>query len=322
MLDQWLITSNPSPQHEKWANESQSLFASSSWGFITEALGATPIYAWNQQDEFGVMIPIFKPYGIRLGFLGFPVLGQPWQVLSAAKINGIASQLTKALKLHVMRFNKSMSRLPDQSMTAARPEVWIEDLQSWSTDRSKRLRKDLAFARRSRHGIELKMTCDNHLDCYQLYESTVRNHGGKVRYTQKYFERILAITKSQVNLNIFTATGEKGELHGFAILAIDGITAYYLHGATDEAGKRYGVSDLLLESLILRARSMGAEKLSLMASPWDQTGLIKFKQKWGGKRGLTITYDVTAGVIGSGASAIMKIPNLNNYHLSKEFIQG
>lgn len=322
MLDQWIITPNPSPQHENWANESQSLFASSSWGFITEALGATPVYAWNQQDEVGVMIPVFKSYGIRFGFLGFPVLGQPWQGLSAEKINDIALQLVKALKLHVMRFNESMSRLPDKSMAAARPEVWIEDLQSWSIHENKRLRKDLAFARRSRQDIELKMACDNHLKCYQLYESTVRNHGGKVRYTPKYFERILAITKSQINLNIFTATGKKGEIHGFAILAIDGTTAYYLHGATDEAGKRYGVSDLLLENLILRARAMGAEKLSLMASPWDQTGLIKFKKKWGGERGLTITHDVTSGVIGSGASSIMKIPNLNNYRLSKEFIQG
>lgn len=258
-----------------------------------------PMYAWNPEIGVGAMVPVFSRHGIRVGFFGFPVLGQPWDDLPIAEAKDAASQLVTALGLHVLRFTGSMMRAPDPSMTAARPEVWIEDLQSWSPGASKRLRKDLAFARRSSRGVRVGSTCEDALACYRLYEATVKSHAGKTRYTPSYFSRLNALAETQEGLKVFTAVGDAGIMRGFAVLAMHGSIAYYLHGAADEVGRRCGVSDLLLEMLVLRAREMGASKLSLMSSPWEQVGLVKFKQKWGEERGLSVTYDSSDGFVGA-----------------------
>jgi len=322
MLDQWVITAEPSPQHGQWASESRYLFASSDWGRITEALSARPMYAWNREIGVGAMVPVFSRFGIRVGFLGFPVLGQPWEDLPFSQMKDMASQLATALGLHVMRLNGSMLRASDSSMTAARPEVWIEDLQSWSPEANKRLRRDLAFARRSSQGIRLGRDCAGALACYRLYEATVKAHAGKIRYSPSYFSRLFALAETQVGLEIFTAVGGAGVVHGFAVLAVHGSTAYYLHGAADEVGRRYGVSDLLLEMLVLQAREMGASKLSLMSSPWEQIGLVKFKQKWGTDSGLAVTHDVATGLVGRGTGAIIKLSRLRDRKLAENFIRN
>jgi GNAT superfamily N-acetyltransferase len=114
----------------------------------------------------------------------------------------------------------------------------------------------------------------------------------------------MLLEKRDTGLRVFLARDVDGSLRGFAVLAIDRDVGYYLHGASDARGKREGVADLLLESLVTTARTQGARSLSLMASPWEQRGLIRFKQKWGDTTGLCVTNDVATGPIGMAARAV------------------
>lgn len=299
MSGSWTITAAPSIELEHWAAESRFLFASRAWGSVLEALGAVPLYAWNPELGAGAVVPVFVRFGIKVGFFGFPVLGQPWDELPIAEVKGAASGLAEALGVDLLRFTGSMVREVDPAMTAARPEVWRAGLQSWTPESSKRLRKDLAFARRSNPGIVLSRTCADATACFRLYEATVKSRAGKLRYPAAYFDRLQALASTQEGLQLYTAMGEGERLRGFAVLAMHGSVAYYLHGAVDEIGRRCGVSDLLLQMLVSRARGMGASTLSLMSSPWDQAGLVRFKSKWGENSGLSVTYDVGPCLVGA-----------------------
>ncbi len=321
MEGHWIVSSEPSRIHVRWARESSYLFATSHWGHIIEALGATPMYAWNPEIELGFMLPVFTRYGIKVGFLGFPVLGQSWDDFPISRARNTASHLMKALGLDLIRFTESMQKAPHLLMTSARPEVWIEDLQSWSADSTKRLRRDLSFARRSSQGIHIETTCDNAKECHKLYETTVKAHGGKVRYNLGYFSRLTALADMHEGLEVFAALGDSGAMHGFAVLGVHGSTAYYLHGAVDLVGRHCGVSDLLLEILAMRAREMGALKLSLMSSPWKQAGLVRFKRKWGTDNGLAATHDVAAGLVGRCTRALLNLWSHGDRVRAGKFVQ-
>lgn len=279
---------------ESWAENSVSLFASRAWASVLTSLGAAPVFAWNRRLKVGLILPVFSIRGIKIAYFGFPVAGPPWDEYSGSTTVENVRQLASLVSVSLIRCTVSMTVEAVPSMTSARPEVWINDLQAWTGTERGRLRRDLAFARRI--GAELKIV-KNEIDaalCFQLYRSTLGARGGTLRYSEAYFRQLLALARVDDRMQVFSAVDSSGRARAFSVMGLHGGNAYYMHSAADEVGKRAGASDLLLESIATSARCSGAKRLTLMASPWEQPGLHKFKKKWGDSEGFCVTHDVPA----------------------------
>lgn len=295
---EWLVTDRPAADHVAWSNQGGFLFASPVWAQLAASLGAVPLFAWSSKRGVGVLVPVFRRMGMRIGFFGFPVAGVPWDDSPYADTEAAAQQIARAADLSLIRTTRSREQSFDTRAVSARPEAWIDDMAAWSSRNRKRLRKDLAYADRLRNGLEVVRGCSDSGVCFDLYAAAVKARSGRIRYTRSYFERLRAVSECCDRLQIFSAIDADGTIRGFGVLAMHGSVGYYLHGAVDAAGKRQGISDLLLETMVASAHAAGCTAFTHMASPWDQPGLVKFKEKWGDSQGLSVTYDLAAGPIG------------------------
>jgi len=296
----WQIEKTPSSDYVHWCHQGGYLFASPEWAQLMRTLGATPVFAWSHAHQRGTLLPVFRLAGVAIGILGLPVAGDPWDALDPEDFRNLAGELAQATGVCMMRANHSRRVDWASSADSARPEVWIDDLGAWSPKREKRLRKDLNFAhRKAKTTVEISAQGGNAREYFSLYASTLRSHKCRLRYTPDYFEMLLRTARASDQLDALSAIdSDSGDLRGFAVLAIHGAVGYYIHGAVDASGKRQGLTDLLLEALVERAAAAGCHQLSLMASPWDQPGLIRFKSKWGNQQGLSVTHDVPNGWLG------------------------
>ncbi len=238
---------------------------------------------------------MFRRLGLPIGFLGFPVTDPQPHGDDAREIAGIAG-------LSMMRSNLSFATAWDPLATAGLPEIWIQNLASWHPSVNRKLSRDIAFARRAGTDTHITLVCSNAAACHALYAAAVTHHQGRARYNRDYFAKLAEVATVTDELQFRCAVASDGELLGFAVLAVNGKTGYYLHGAASASGRRQGISDLLLDSIISAAQNAGCERFTLMASPWDQPGLTAFKRKWGDSEGLVLTYDSGFGILGGIAA--------------------
>lgn len=295
--DRWQISVDAPPAYRDWCSRERLLFAAPCWQTALAALGLDHRYAWNPALPLGVLLPLRRDAGLRNAVLGFPVVPQPLQALSAARIEHEARRIAAAAGISLLRVNYSTTQKPVAQATAWRPEVWRDDIAAWVPD--KRLRKDLALARRSELGLVVAPAqAADVAALFELYLSTVLAHGARANYTPDYFRSLIAMAEREPLLRVHCARGADGQLHGFAVSAVDGATGFYLHGAAGPQGRRSGVSDLLLEQVLAHARELHCARFTLMSSPWDQPGLLRFKSKWGDTLGYTVTTDVPGSIAG------------------------
>lgn len=312
----WKVDEAPSPPYLRWAETTGSLYASSQWSPVVAALGATSLFGWHAARGIGVQVACFRRGPFRIGVAGLPVAGERWDALKEDEFATLAQALCIAGGLDLMRVNRSMQvRCPDHA-TVARPEAWIDDLPSWSG--SGRLRKDLAFARRSSAGISIVPSLKDPASCYALYAGTVRKHGGKLRYSEAYFHALDHSAFAGSRLACFSAVDSASDVIAFGVTGIDGSVAHYLHGAADDRARRAGTTDLLLEAMVAHARSVGCRRMSLMATPWDQPGLARFKAKWSDAQGLSVTYDLAGSAPGRLGRTLLRWQSRHDRWAAKE----
>ncbi|MFC3813561.1 GNAT family N-acetyltransferase [Lysobacter sp. GCM10012299] len=291
----WEVSTTPSAAHEQWAKEGQFLFASRQWAHVLEGLGCTTVFAWHHELECGVVVPVFRRGPLRVAFLGFPIAGECFDALNAAQFEALQHALAGDLRCDLVRGVRSQALEPGPG---ALPEVWIDDLQAWPGSRGKRIAKDLAFAARAGGGRQPVESFADGAVAYALYQQTVLGHGGRLRYTNEYFHRLLALAGQSSLLTAAAMQDGTSRTSAFAVTARHGRVAYYLHGAVEPSARACGDGDVLLARLIENARKGGALSFSLMASPRDQPGLVRYKSKWGDHQGFTNTHDVGRGLLG------------------------
>lgn len=306
MAMDWMVSKAPDPAHVAWADSSKALFASPSWVGVVETLGAECFYLWNPKLGIGGVLAVFRQWGIRVGYLGFPVASSPSPGIDDARDRAFQSSLAASVPIDVLRVNGGQASDFDATATAAKPEVWIADMDEWLTSGRKKRRKDLAYAERMNPGLSVSRRPFDGNAAFEFYAATVRAHRGNLRYVPQYFRKLAELSSTDGRLRSWSAFDRDGEFRGFAVSAIHGDTAYYLHGAVDAVSGRNGVSDLLLDRLIDDARASGCRRFSLMASPWSQPGLVRFKQKWGERRGLAHTTDIGLSATGRVAHAYLR----------------
>lgn len=299
----WRVSEAIDPAQAEWAEREGYLFATAGWAAVLRALDAEPRFAWSPAPGLGIVVPVFRRATARVGFLGFPLAGAAFDSWGASDLRAAALALARDARLDVVRVNRSFASAFDPDATSARPEVWIKQLQAFTTTEHKRLRKDLALARRSQGETRLTDRCSDPGRCFELYAETVREKRGTLRYGRAYFEALRSLADASERLRWWSVIEPEGNLRAFAVLALDGPVGYYLHGGVDAAGRRQGLSDRLLERLVDDAREAGCGRFNLLASPWEQPNLVRFKKKWGRDGGLSLTYDVPNGPKGRAVAA-------------------
>lgn len=321
MMEHWKFSTRPDQEHASWARDGGYLLSSPEWMEVVAELGAEPVFAWCKTLRAGLAIPVFKRLGLRVGFLGFPVVSAPLEAIGYDALIDACCSAVRACDIDLIRMSHSMRLSLDMSASAARPEVWIDDLQTWSVGEDKRRRRDLAYARRAAKGA-IVIEAPDPVVCHAMYAATVRAHSGSLRYSREYFSRLVALSRSCDRVCVFGALDDTGSTRAFSVLLVDGEVGYYLHGAADPVGKKLGLSDLLLAELMPRARALGARRLSLMSSPWAQPGLLSFKRKWSDANGLTVTTDVAGSVKGRAARLGLHWLHRSDRERATEFLRG
>lgn len=290
------------------------LFSSEGWARVLEGIGCVVLPVFHKPSQACLQVPVFRRWGLKIGFLGFPV--PPWALncLTQPEFELECRGLARALSLDFVRAAWSSRGRPlGAEAVAVQPEAWIENLQGWDGEAgSKRLAKDLAHCRRNCAEVELGSEGLGSGDgLFELYARTVMANGGRIRYTAKYFENLAELARNDSRLQVVNARTRDGELLGFAVLACNEQTGYYLHGAVSPSARRMGLSDLLLDTIIGRAKLRGMHDFSLMASPAGQHGLVAFKRKWSNRVDSVVTVDTGNGLLGSMAALALRVGQRN-----------
>ncbi len=294
----------PSPEYLRWVEASGSLFANPAWNSVLGALGGAARFAWHPETAAGLQLACFRRGPFRVGVAGMPLAGEGWDEVDDVRFEALAQGLCLEAGLDLLRVNRSFRKRCPANATAARPEAWIDVLGAW--DRSVRLRKDLAFARRKTNDIAILPALRDPGRCHELYVETVAAHGGRLRYNAAYFHALEHLGRSNPRVCGFSAVDAERGVIAFAVLGLDGRTAHYLHGAANEQARRLGITDLLIDAMVCRARDAGCLRLNFMATPWEQTGLARFKSKWSNSHGLSVTHDTAGSLAGQVAKRLLR----------------
>lgn len=282
------------------------LFGSERWGHVLAGLGCQVLYAYSREAQVARAVPVFRRWGLKAAFLGFPVAGEAFDACSEGQFAAHLAGLARAVGADVVRGTRSCQ--VRQGAGVYLPEVWTDDLAAWPGALARRIDRDVAFARRACEGrYEIVQTDPEPARWHAMYAATVSAHRGVSRYTGDYFRRLAEVAGPTGPLRVFQARTGDGVIHGFAVLALDGGSGYYLHGAVDHSARSFGLSDLLLRSIIDTCRAERCFRFTLMASPPAQSGLVRFKKKWAECTGWSITTDVAGSLAGRLALAAQRL---------------
>ena len=294
--------SSPDDEYRDWLSRAGALFADPLWAEpIAAALGAQPLYGFHPGCGEGVAVQVFRYCGLAVGYAGLPI-SPAW--LSDDEFR----KQTVVPGVHLTRFNLSCLRPVNCVSRGERakelPETVIPSLGLWPKRNARKLKKDRAFAVRSR--IRVANLDVSHAGTVEsLYRDTVSRHRGSLRYRENYFRTVIALSTQTPRVLTRGAFDEAGHLAGFAMFGLDGSTAHYLHGGVAANARSLGVSDLLLGDAIDRVIELGAESATFLPSPERQSGLIAFKRKWGEMDGYWMTLDRSNGMLGEAVHLSM-----------------
>ena len=262
-----------------------SLFQSGDWlQLLAECFRSKTVYAFDQAQASGSAITLFRAGPFRIGYLGFPLgrllgNGALRSELLDQMATGLAAQAPVCVRIPSSAFAESDElQLP----SVITPETAIPELQHWGHHAlSTNIRRDLKKAAGA--GLELAdaESADDGARLYQIYAATIKRHKGSLRYNARYFSRLIELAATRQDLRVITARKHR-EIAGFLVLAIDGDTAYYLHGGTNFELPNYHSAPLLFEAAIDAAKNLGLRCFNFMSSPADQPSLVQYKEKWGG----------------------------------------
>jgi hypothetical protein len=294
MTERYICTLKPPDGWEQACEDAGSLFHSIAWQkALSRSLNVVPIYAWDKGNENGMAIPVFKVGPFCIGYVGFPV---------GSTIRGTQLDEEKILQLRKASFPESVhvlrlivspfgngTKLPFEYETVW--ETVVQNLPQWQlSDLSKSARYDVRKAKRQGAQIT-EAVPSHHRRAFELYYQTIVRHQGNLRYTEEYFRQLLGLAQDSPHIRCLLAIADD-KVIGFLVAILEGQIAYYLHGATDMSFKQYQPSDLLVYEAIRWAQSEGMSKFNMMASPLEQSGLVRYKEKWGGESKVQKTYSV------------------------------
>ena len=267
------------------------IFSDAAWqNHLHMSFKCETLYCLDENNKAGMVVSVYKVGPFRVGYVGFPVgeiIGDQKflnDVLWALKNTSLPIRVD-ILRIMVSEFQDIV--ISDQNGMQA-PETAIVNLQTWRLP-SKIRRNINKFSRSNIHLEEIE-DIKYSKPMFSLYEDTVKRNQGQIRYTEPYFRSLIRLSVDESSVRCIGAfSGDK--LVGYLVVAISGMTANYLHGATDHLYSKDRVSDGLYHEMITWAKSQGARCMNFLSSPKGQRSLSRYKEKWGGKTRVNTTYE-------------------------------
>ncbi|MFE8032937.1 GNAT family N-acetyltransferase [Thiohalocapsa marina] len=266
------------------------------------------MYVWNGDGDTAFLITVFKAGPFRVGYLGFPtggILGNPLESSHIEDLRRLKLPLD-VLRVPVSGFGPtSLSTEIARACCCARaPETAIANLQGWTACPPEKVRRALRRAARIPFSTADLKDGVFATDLYELYRDTVSRNAGSLRYTSAYFAEVIRLAASHPALRCLGAISED-YLIGFLVVALEGSYAYYLHGGTRQDCTHRHVADVLMADAIGWAEAQGMSGFNFMASPQEQPGVIRFKEKFGGRTELHCAYELALHPARAGILRLM-----------------
>ena len=276
-------------------SDAPDLFDCAAWATVIGCLGARCWFGIDRENDRRVSLFVWDKGPVRVGFVGFPV--SPMWLLGST-CEQFAQTLNLPERIDLLRANFSMLDTGTRSglQGTSLPESTIPDLASWPIRHQTKNRKDLALA--VRRGVILSNGTVQDADAlFSIYANTIARNRGRLRYNQGYFSALIAMSESRADMQVRVARHEEN-LIGFCVAVKHADRGYYLHAGVADSHRQFGAADILADDAIRWAMSTGCRSFSLMASPPNQPGLQKFKQKWAEVDGQWVTSDTPRGLLG------------------------
>jgi len=118
---------------------------------------------------------------------------------------------------------------------------------------------------------------------YDLYVDTMRRKAAPTTWTRRFlrvlYDRLVVPGGAQMLL-----AWREGRIVAGIVLLKSGEVVYYFFGASDAEALPHRPNDLLFSEAIRRSAADGHRTFDFMTSRTTDSGLIRFKEKWGGVR--------------------------------------
>ncbi len=300
--NQITIQKSPSRDFMEWLEKTDAFLDGPAWGeLLGIGFGAERFYLWDQEYKLGHALTIFRKGPFTMGYLGFPICSAPDANNSSPYTldSMIAAIGRMPNRPHLLRVPISAYGSRQLLSTAGRlnstVETCIVDLPSWNaeaeSDRRRAARRAStrlpdAYISETASGEELEI----------LYRQAIERNAGKRRYKASYFRALASSSLRQINIFPLRI---KNQLISAIVSLRHGDTVFYAHGGTLHSFMKPGAADLTMLAAISKAKSDGARRFNFLSSPEDQKGLIRFKEKWGGKSETEHTVTTPLSMIGS-----------------------
>jgi hypothetical protein len=117
---------------------------------------------------------------------------------------------------------------------------------------------------------------------YDLYVDTMRRKTAPTTWTRRFlralYERLVVPGQARMPL-----AWHEGRIVAGVVLIRSGEIVYYFFGASDAEALAHRPNDLLFSEAIRRSAADGCRTFDFMTSRSADEGLIRFKEKWGGR---------------------------------------
>jgi len=277
--------------------EQTSIFDSPEWqGVLKYAFDCHTLYLNFDTQNIVTTITAFQAGPFHIAYINFPagLRSFPWHDVDTFRCQ--ISDAIRDCKIDVLRCSVSAWPSPDfkpPKQAIYHQETVIHDLEMWGVQQlSKRARRDAYRAQRE--GFICKVAYDKHdaNSVYKIYEETIKHRHGTLRYNEKYFQAMIELARKSDN--VVTLLAKKNGIQAFMSIVIDQNVAFYLHGGHFRGADGIFAGDFLMLKGIEWAQKRQAKYFNMLASPKKQTGLIRYKEKWGGVTSDHWTIDIPA----------------------------
>lgn len=284
-MDKYHFFFEPTKTWHDVCHKNENIIHSEEWQqLLSKSFNSMPIYCWDDDQQDGFVITVFRTGPFRVGYIGFPTGGT---IKSQPITQAVVEKIKKSLlpkRIDLIHFaNSAFSQSSNiQLPYTTTLETAIIDLKNWDQSKlSKTLRADIRHALENQIKIIEIIDLNEGVEMYNLYRQTIKKHSGNLRYSKKYFYHLIELSIKQKNLKCLEAIIDNKSA-GYFIVLKQGIVAYYLHGANDPLYQKYRGSDLLFLEAIKWTKNIGTKEFNFMSSPINQPSLIFYKEKWGG----------------------------------------
>lgn len=280
--DYKLYASMPDQWHEFMSCDKNIIYSSGWINLLKQAFNADTYYLIGKNDDIGNCLSIFRKGPFRIGYINFPIgICSDRNFFNRKSVELIGyHNITHVINCPVSSMYEGYIESGD--LSAITHETVIRDLQEW--DLSKAHQSTRRSVKRSSHSnlefIFIKRR-DYAERIYQLYFETIKHHGGVLRYNRSYFEELIDLSRTTETLRL-TGLRDNNCLVAFLAVALHEDVAFYLHGSHDRDYNDSRPMHYLFNESINYCRHYGIDSYNFMSSPSEQSGLITFKERWGG----------------------------------------